>query len=496
VRGCLAGSPPCTDGAACDEDADDCACAAPDVDGDGFDSAACGGLDCDDTDPNRYPGNAEVCDAEGHDEDCDPSTLGPDGDGDGYISVSCCNMQSGGELACGNDCDDGRSGINPGAPDGCGGGDEDCDTMIDEEPDSTFFRDQDSDNYGVDTDTLLACSQPPGYVARGGDCSDDPFADPDANRVNPGATEVCDSRDNDCDGGIDEMLTCECMPPGIEEACGFDPTLDGIGICRLGTHMCRPEGSWTMCAGATPPRTEACNLADDDCDGATDEGTLVTCWQDGDRDTYAAAGALMMTACACPDGWTTRDPSTGGADCAPADAARYPGAPEVCNRIDDNCDRGGGDEPAEDADADRHTAIGFGGCTGGFPKDDCHDGRANVHPATTGYSPVAYCPQGTCVCGTGCVNPSPLGFCNRFCSPTEPGDFQGTFDYNCDGVSTPQPSNPGCLCRTGFSCNGNGPTYVTAPACGASVTWQYCGDGLCGSCTGTSGPSPAPLPCR
>jgi len=62
------------------------------ADGDGRDSIACGGDDCDDNDRNRYPGNAEVCDAEDHDEDCDATTFGNrDVDGDGHIDALCGN---------------------------------------------------------------------------------------------------------------------------------------------------------------------------------------------------------------------------------------------------------------------------------------------------------------------------------------------------------------------------------------------------------------------
>ncbi len=66
-----------------------------DADGDGVDAINCGGSDCDDTDPNRFPGNIEVCDTEHHDEDCDPLTFGSrDFDGDGYIDSACGNYLS------------------------------------------------------------------------------------------------------------------------------------------------------------------------------------------------------------------------------------------------------------------------------------------------------------------------------------------------------------------------------------------------------------------
>ena len=88
---CQAGSAPC-EYRWCNEHDRRCdvGCAEPDADGDGVDSIACGGTDCDDSDPYRYPGNYEICDSANHDEDCDPSTFGDlDADGDGYISAMC-----------------------------------------------------------------------------------------------------------------------------------------------------------------------------------------------------------------------------------------------------------------------------------------------------------------------------------------------------------------------------------------------------------------------
>jgi hypothetical protein len=116
--GCAPGAPPCGPETTCDEQSAACldACEqGSDADDDGVPGVACGGLDCDDSDPDVFPGQTEVCDAAGVDEDCDPATLGGlDADADGYVSNQCCNNKAGSGLVCGDDCDDALPGVGPG----------------------------------------------------------------------------------------------------------------------------------------------------------------------------------------------------------------------------------------------------------------------------------------------------------------------------------------------------------------------------------------------
>jgi hypothetical protein len=116
-KGCIqAIKRPCTGSNVCDESANMCRPAGPtpiDNDGDGVDSVASGGSDCDDSDATRYPGRYETCDSK--DDDCDDTTFGnKDSDGDGYIDVKCTNP-SGRDQKGGNDCDDNNAQIRPGA---------------------------------------------------------------------------------------------------------------------------------------------------------------------------------------------------------------------------------------------------------------------------------------------------------------------------------------------------------------------------------------------
>ncbi len=82
--------------------------------------------------------------------------------------------------------------------------------------------------------------------------------------------EFCDGKDNDCDGKIDENLVKKCYPPAhgcVKNGSSYKCK----GICKSGVSTCS-NGRWSDCRGYEGPKAELpCNRKDDDCNGKTDE---------------------------------------------------------------------------------------------------------------------------------------------------------------------------------------------------------------------------------
>ena len=181
---------------------------------------------------------------------------------------------------CEGDCDDTDPNVHPGAEEVCNGKDDNCNGFIDE------GFDQDND----------------GWTTCGGDCDD---TDP---TIHPEATEYCNGVDDDCDGLTDE---------------GFDQDGDG----------------WTTCAGDCddtnpdihPDAEEVCDCIDNNCNCPGDtNGDGIVC---GPGDVGVDEGFDEDG-----DGWTTCGDCDGTFDCDDTDDTIYPGAPELCDGKDNDCD--------------------------------------------------------------------------------------------------------------------------------------------------------------
>jgi len=320
-----------------------------DADGDGFGDPEgmeeqCGSADgyvlfaddCDDTDAMVNPTALEVCD--GIDNNCRDGidegmggTMFMDSDGDGYgdpaLPVDACE---GVEGAVDNDldCDDRNAEISPDAIEVCDGIDNDCDGGTDDAVDMTMYPDYDGDGYGssafaVSTDS---CELSVGYVFDGSDCND--F---DAS-INPGALELCDGIDNNCNLLIDEASE----DPIYEDADG-----DGFGDPSTGIVISACEGdvSDMVTDGTDCDDTDSeiypgavediCDGIDNDCDDDIDEGAIFG-YADADGDGFGDPDTVVST---CLPGSVVD-----GTDCDDTTATAYPGAPEICDDIDNDCD--------------------------------------------------------------------------------------------------------------------------------------------------------------
>ncbi|MFP2934491.1 putative metal-binding motif-containing protein, partial [Pyxidicoccus sp. 3LG] len=228
--------------------------------------------DCNDSSASVRPGASEACD--GLDNNCNGSTdegVMPtwyrDADGDGYghsgqATASC--TAPGGYVSNASDCDDSRSNVSPGGTEVCDGLDNNCSGSVDEGVKPTFYRDADGDGYGNANVPLAACSQPAAYVTNTSDCNDS-----NAN-IRPGAAEVCDSVDNNCNGSADEGVG----PTWYRDADG-----DGYGSNQAVQACSQPAGyvgNRSDCADysaeTNPDSDEICyDGSDNNCNGRTDE---------------------------------------------------------------------------------------------------------------------------------------------------------------------------------------------------------------------------------
>jgi hypothetical protein len=374
-----------------DTDALDLVASWPDGDGDGYGETDAGTVgcdvpagwvteegDCDDADAAFHPGADESDCTDPTDYNCDGSVAYADADGDGWAACT--------------ECDDADAAVNPDAVEICDGVDDDCDGTIDGAlavGATTFHDDVDGDGYGDATRSAVACDAPVGYVADATDC-DDTRA-----RTNPGASEYCDSIDDDCDGDVDESDAVDVITWYADADADYygDPATSVVACDRPLGYTHDDTDCDDAHANAFPGASESCDTLDNDCDGTVDEADspdATTWYADADADTYGDAAHARIQ-CYAPSGYVAD-----ATDCNDARAATNPGASEYCNSIDDNCS-GAVDEGAAvdattwyvDADADNYgsTDTTETVCTrpSGYAalSTDCDDGNSAIHPGAS-----------------------------------------------------------------------------------------------------------------
>ena len=277
------------------------------------------GGDCDDVESFAHPMMIEFCD--GIDNDCNgtidesgsigESVFYADSDGDGFgdpnSTTQACNQPSG-YTSDSTDCDDGESNTNPNSDEYCDGIDNNCDGAIDENTAvdaPLWYADDDNDGYGDVGNTMNACSQPLDYTTDSSDCDDN---DDD---INPGAVEICNGEDDNCDGSTDDNSSIDAT------AWYADDDVDGFG--DLGTLLMacdQPNGYITDNQDCddneptiNPNADEYCDEIDNNCDGEVDEDSSVdttTWYEDIDGDGFGG-DYTGIQACDQPQGFSSEN---------------------------------------------------------------------------------------------------------------------------------------------------------------------------------------------
>jgi hypothetical protein len=409
------------------------------------------------------------------------------------------------------DCNDSDPSIAPDAEEICDNIDNDCDGLTDEDATDgvTGYVDADNDGFGDGNMPVQACpawfSDP--YVDHLSpndlDCNDEDPA------INPGARELCDGVDSDCNP--DNNGSGADGTPVYADTDG-----DGFGVSPKTGLICldadfpelgfpsEPEPGTSLfatdCDDADemihPTADEYCNETDNDCDGVIDNAAIdrVEWFHDADGDGFGNTDISLGIHC------SLASMADNGDDCDDADASIHPDAVEICDGVDNDCN-GGDDEGLTnvyflDSDDD---GYGDPSAPGEFCDDpgegfsdnneDCNDADAAINPGaedTAGDEIDQNC-DGTELCfvdadddGWTADSPAILASADALCSgpgeamATDPaGDCDDTdagigsidFDADCDGTLTDEDCDDDDSASTAIADDADCDSVITAEDC-------------------------------
>jgi hypothetical protein len=252
-----------------------------------------------------------------------------DWDGDGYDRP--------------DDCNDADPEAFPGAVERCNGIDDDCDDLIDDDIAVPYYRDRDGDGYGATGTSFDICWHPDGYVEATGDCDD---ADP---AISPTALEICDlyGIDEDCNGvaNEDDPGVIDAHPAYVDaDNDGYGVGAPDFVLCFATPGLSLTDGDCDdTTAERSPERIEVCDPGDvdEDCDGLADDFDPEGPWQatawfvDADGDGFGDPSTGPAWFCdGVPPGWVDD-----ALDCDDSDTTAYPNHYEDCqDGLDNDCD--------------------------------------------------------------------------------------------------------------------------------------------------------------